>query len=193
MNFDCQSEAYQLFRFEVQENKILEEFWTPKGWEWDKDALIVGYLSICEPNLDEINEDLAKSLFPQAFGLSGYRVHLEGSSIFCTLFGLSHYEIAQSLLSAKVEKGNLECFRWWCKQCEDSPIGAGLNLDRHVIKVSLPNVLKILSGAEVVWHWKEPESDWAISQGDATKVFNDLVSKKSRPNWVIQITGEPGS
>lgn len=61
--------AYSLYRFEVQEKKILEEYWTPKGWQHDQDARIVGYLSIAEPDLDEISEAHAQSLFPQAFGL----------------------------------------------------------------------------------------------------------------------------
>lgn len=61
--------AHTLFRFEAQEKKILEEYWTPKGWQPDQDARIVGHLSIAEPDLDEIGEAHAQSLFPQAFGL----------------------------------------------------------------------------------------------------------------------------
>ena len=61
--------AYSLYRFEVQEKKILEECWTLKGWQHDQDARIVGYLSIAEPDLDEISEAHAQSLFPQVFGL----------------------------------------------------------------------------------------------------------------------------
>lgn len=60
--------AHTLFRFEAQKKKILEEYWTPKGWQHNQDARIVGRL-FAERDLDEIGEAHAQSLFPQAFGL----------------------------------------------------------------------------------------------------------------------------
>jgi hypothetical protein len=58
---------YGLYRFEVQEERILEDYWTSEGWKWDKDARVVGYLATSEPDLDEISEELAKKYFPEAF------------------------------------------------------------------------------------------------------------------------------
>lgn len=64
---DSNNKAIRLYRFEVQEERILEEFWTDQGWQWDVNALIVGYLTIGEPDLDEVPEDYAKQNFPDAF------------------------------------------------------------------------------------------------------------------------------
>ena len=64
---DSNNEAIRLYRFEVQEERILEEFWTDQGWQWDVNALIVGYLTIGEPDLDEVPEDYARQNFPDAF------------------------------------------------------------------------------------------------------------------------------
>ena len=170
--------ANSLYRFEVQEKKILEEYWTPKGWQHDQDARIVGYLSIAEPDLDEISEAHAQSLFPQAFGLPvvpkvdsieeeqskfiekviesiapegqgektrrpiRYRVHLEGSSIHGTLSDIDDFKRAQDFLLERLGKGKLECFKWWCEECKVIPLAKASTPDRHVIKISIPNVLK---------------------------------------------------
>jgi hypothetical protein len=239
--------AHSLYRFEVQEKKILEEYWTPKGWQHDTDARIVGYLSIAEPDLDEIGEAHAQSLFPQAFGLPvtptedsidgvtvgkkkyfkmpegffdstkaeqskfiekviesiapegqgektrspiRYRVHLSGSSIFGTLSDLDDYNRAQNLLQEKLDQGKLECFKWWCKECDVIPLATGSKPDKHVLKISIPNVLKIIADNKVDWKWKDPKSDWAKSHGEAKDSFADLVKRKSRPNWVVQISAE---
>ena len=61
---DSNNKAIRLYRFEVQEERILEEIWNDQEWIWDADALIVGYLTIGEPDLDEVSEDYAKQNFP---------------------------------------------------------------------------------------------------------------------------------
>lgn len=239
--------AHSLYRFEVQEKKILEEYWTPKGWQHDQDARIVGYLSIAEPDLDEISEAHAQSLFPQAFGLPvvpkvdsiegvaagkkkyfkmsdgffdstkeeqskfiekviesiapegqgektrrpiRYRVHLEGSSIHGTLSDIDDFKRAQAFLLERLGKGKLECFKWWCEECKVIPLAKASTPDRHVIKISIPNVLKVIAGSKVDWKWREPKSDWAKTHGAAKDSFADIVKRKSRPNWVIRISAE---
>ena len=239
--------AYSLYRFEVQAKKILEEYWTSKGWQHDQDARIVGYLSIAEPDLDEISEAHAQSLFPQAFGLPvtpkedsieevavgkkkyfkmpegffdstkeeqskfiekviesiapegqgektrrpiRYRVHLSGSSIFGIISDIDDYQRAQNLLQEKLDEGKLECFKWWCEECKVIPLAKASTPDRHVIKISIPNVLKIIAESNVDWKWKKPDSEWAKSQGKAKDSFTDIVKRKSRPNWVIRISAE---
>lgn len=119
-----------------------------------------------------------------------YRVHLSGSSIFGTLSGFDAYKRAQSLLQEKLDKGNLECFKWWCEECKAIPLAKASIVDRHVIKISIPNVLKIIAESKVGWKWEEPYSDWAKSKGEARDSFTDLVKRKSRPNWVIWISAE---
>jgi hypothetical protein len=59
-----------------------------------------------------------------------------------------------------------------------------------VIKISIPNVLKIIAESNVNWNWKKPDSDWAKTQGAAKDSFADIVKRKSRPNWVIRISAE---
>jgi hypothetical protein len=234
--FDGQGVAYRLYRFEVQEKKILEEFWTPEGWQHDKDARIVGYLSIGEPDLDEISDAHAQNLFPQAFGLPAapqadsieelalgekkyfqmpdgffessekdqskfiehvidslnpvgqgdktrrpirYRVYFEGS-----------YKRAQHFLQEKSDIGKLQCFKWWCKECEINPLVKGISPERHVLKISIPNVIKIISESQVDWKWKDPKSEWALSHGSAKDAYMNIVERKSRPNWVIRISAE---
>lgn len=239
--------AHSLYRFEVQEKKILEEYWTPKGWLHDQDARIVGYLSIAEPDLDEISEAHAQSLFPQAFGLPvtptedsidevavgkkkyfkmpegffdstkeeqskfiekviesiapegqgektrrpiRYRVHLEGSSIIGTLSDIEDYKRAQIFLQEKLDKRKLECFKWWCEECKVIALAKASTPERHVIKISIPNVLKIIAESKVDWKWRDPKSDWAKTHGAAKTSFADIVKRKSRPNWVIRISAE---
>jgi len=239
--------AHILYRFEVQEKKILEEYWTPKGWQHDTDARIVGYLSIAEPDLDEIGEAHAQSLFPQAFGLPvtptddsidgvavgkkkyfkmpdgffespeqdqskfiehvidsldpvgqgdktrrpiRYRVYFEGSSIYGTLSGIDDFKRAQNLLQQKLAKGKLQCFKWWCEECKVIPLAKASTPDKHVIKISIPNVLSILADSKVDWKWRDPKSDWAKTHGEAKDSFADIVKRKSRPNWVIRISAE---
>ena len=245
--FDGQGVAYRLYRFEVQEKKILEEFWTPEGWQHDKDARIVGYLSIGEPDLDEISDAHAQNLFPQAFGLSAapredsiediavgkkkyfkmpdgffesseqdqskfiehvidsldpvgrgdktrrpirHRVYFEGSSIHGTLSDIDDFKRAQNLLQQKLDKGKLECFKWWCEECKVIPLAKASTPDKHVIKISIPNVLSILADSKVDWKWRDPKSDWAKTHGEAKDSFADIVKRKSRPNWVIRISAE---
>jgi hypothetical protein len=239
--------AHSLYRFEVQAKKILEEYWTPKGWQHDQDARIVGYLSIAEPDLDEISEAHAQSLFPQAFGLPvmptvdsidevavgkkkyfkmpdgffesseqdqskfiehvidsldpvgqgdktrrpiRYRVYFEGSSIHGTLSDIDDFKRAQNLLQQKLDKGKLECFKWWCEECKVIPLAKASTPDRHVIKISIPNVLSIIADGKVDWKWRDPKSDWAKTHGEAKDSFAEIVKRKSRPNWVIRISAE---
>lgn len=238
---------HSLYRFEVQEKKILEEYWTSKGWQHDQDARIVGYLSIAEPDLDEISEAHAQRLFPQAFGLPvkpkadsieevvvgkkkffkmpegffqssdaeqskfiekviesispegkgektrrpiRYRVNLEGSSIYGTLSDIDDFKRAQEFLFERHGKGKLECFTSWCEECKVIPLAKALNPERHVIKISIPNVIKIIAGSKVDWQWRDPKSGWAKSHGAAKDIFADIVKRKSRPNWVIRISAE---
>jgi len=239
--------ANSLYRFEVQEKKILEEYWTPKGWQHDQDARIVGYLAIAEPDLDEITEEIARKLFPQVFGLRTteqegaqdeiaigkkkyfkmpegyfdsteeqqsefiekvidsiapegrgekirrpirYRVHIEGSSIYGTLSDIDDYKRAQHFLQEKSDNGKLQCFKWWCKECKVNPLVEGISPERHVLKISIPNVIKVISDRQVDWKWKDPKSEWALSQGSAKDAYLNIVERKSRPNWVIRISAE---
>ena len=74
------------------------------------------------------------------------------------------------------------------KRLHGSPLVLGGDPCDHVIKISIPNVLKIIDGFDVQLEWKDPQSEWAISTGTANESFRDIVARKSRPNWVIRIS-----
>ena len=117
-----------------------------------------------------------------------YELILSGSSIFGIIRDKKIWEKSYSFLNAKSVQGKLKCFIWWCKACKRSPLVLGGDPCNHVIKISIPNVLKLIDGFDVQWEWKDPQSEWAISAGTANESFRDLVARKSRPNWVIEIS-----
>lgn len=117
-------------------------------------------------------------------------MYLEGSSIYGTLSDIDDFKRAQNLLQEKLDKRKLECFKWWCEECKVIPLAKASTPDRHVIKISIPNVLKIIAGSNVDWKWRDPKSDWAKTHGAAKDSFADIVKRKSRPNWVIRISAE---
>ena len=115
-----------------------------------------------------------------------YALILSGSSIFGIIRDKKIWEKSYSFLNAKSMQGKLKCFIWWCNACKISPLVLGGDPCNHVIKISIPNVLKLIDGFGVQWEWKDPQSEWAI--GTANESFRDLVARKSRPNWVIEIS-----
>jgi hypothetical protein len=119
-----------------------------------------------------------------------YRVYFEGSSIIGTLSDIDDYKRAQHFLQEKSDIGKLQCFKWWCKECEINPLVRGISPERHVLKISIPNVIKIISESQVDWKWKDPKSEWALSHGSAKDAYMNIVERKSRPNWVIRISAE---
>ena len=119
--------------------------------------------------------------------LTQYRVLVTGSSIFAIMSGKKDYERALEFLNEKSAKGKLECFKWWCEECIKEPLNEASGPENHVLKISFPNVLKLIQGGQVVWNWKDPDSEWAMDHGTAEEEFQDLVDRKSRPKWVILI------
>ena len=117
-----------------------------------------------------------------------YGLILSGSSIFGIIRDKEIWEKSYSFLNAKSMQGKLKCFIWWCNACKISPLVLGGDPCNHVIKISIPNVLKLIDEFDVQWEWKDPQSEWAISAGSANESFRDLVARKSRPNWVIEIS-----
>ena len=117
---------------------------------------------------------------------SNYELILSGSSILGKIQDKKIWENSYSFLNGKSIQGKLKCFIWWCKACKISPLIPGGDPCDHVIKISIPNVLKIIDGFDVQWEWIDPHSEWAI--GTANESFRNLVTRKSRPNWVIRIS-----
>jgi hypothetical protein len=153
-----------------------------------------GFFDSTQEEQSKFIEKVIESIAPEGQGDKTrrpirYQVHLSGSSIFGTLSDIDDYKRAQNLLQEKLDKGKLECFKWWCEECKVNPLAKASTPDRHVIKISIPNVLKIIAESNVDWKWKEPDSDWAKSK-NAKDSFADIVKRKSRPNWVVRISAE---
>jgi len=199
-----------LYRFEVTDDSLIEQYWTAAGWHRDDDATIVGYLALGEGDLTEITETVARAhmpvafesknanvLLPQSISSSSnestnnevrYRVIYVGSSLVGISSGLDSYESARTFLQEKSDEGKAKCFKWWCEICKEKPLELGDSPLGHYIEVSIPNVLTISKGHEVQWIWENPESEWAVSRGvSAAEEFQSLLDRKSRPNWKIFI------
>lgn len=62
------NEAVNLYRFEVGDTAMVEDRWSPNGWVENMDADIARYLVEGQGDYQEISEDVARQIFPQAFG-----------------------------------------------------------------------------------------------------------------------------
>lgn len=63
------NEAVNIYRFEVGDTTITEDRWDSRKNSWvdNPDADIVGYLTQGEGDFQELTEDVARQIFPQAF------------------------------------------------------------------------------------------------------------------------------
>jgi len=230
--------AVNIYRFEVGEEKIIEDYWSRSEWKHDQDAEVAGYLALGEGDFAEVSEVIAHMLFPNAFleesepkknkpqffkipsvafesdealgevaksiiqtmkenqqvsstegrRLNRYQVVFSGSSIAGDLDGADNFKKSLEFLKEKSDQGKLRCFIWWCKECKVNPMKQGVDPTLHVVKISFPNVIKLLEESNVQWRWKDPESDFAKSHGSAGAHFKKLVLAKSKPNWVVRIS-----
>ena len=91
-------------------------------------------------------------------------------------------------MKEKSDQGKLKCFIWWCEECKSNPMKKGGDPVSHVIKITFPNVVKLIEGTNVQWKWKDPKSDFAKKTGNPDAHFKKLVLAKSKPNWIISVT-----
>jgi hypothetical protein len=198
-----------LYRFEIGKSATVEEYWLPSGWKLDLAAELVEYLVLGEGNFGEVSVKKAQKMFPQAFipssepncptmkavgadiqlieipGDHKNLVVFSGSSIDCLTVGIELVARVETFLNQKSAEGKLKCFKWWCEECVITPLVSGGDPTGHVIKISIPNILKLIDGVEVNWQWKDPDSEWARNHGTAANVFQEIIAKKSRPSWVV--------
>jgi hypothetical protein len=120
--------------------------------------------------------------------LNRYQVVFSGSSIAGALDGADNFRKCFEFLKEKSDQGKLKCFIWWCKECKVNPMKKAVDPSLHVVKISFPNVIKLLEGSNVQWKWKDPNSDFAKSQVSAEAHFKKLVLVKSKPSWVVRIS-----
>jgi len=116
-----------------------------------------------------------------------HRVIFVGSSLVGVMTGDDNFLQAFGFLQKKSNEGKLQCFHWWCEECKTNPLKKGATPINHLVKISFPNVLKLIGDYKVQWKWEEPESEWAKSQGSPIEQFKELVIKNSRPNWKVLV------
>ena len=63
----AENKAVNIYRFEVGEKSIIEDRWSKNGWVENPDADVVRYLSQGEGDFQEVTEEVAQQIFPQAF------------------------------------------------------------------------------------------------------------------------------
>ena len=61
------NEAVNLYRFEVGDTAMVEDRWSPNGWVENMDADIARYLVEGQGDFQEVSEEVARKIFPQAF------------------------------------------------------------------------------------------------------------------------------
>jgi hypothetical protein len=110
-----------------------------------------------------------------------------GSSLLGVMTGDDNFLQSFGFLQKKSNEGKLQCFHWWCEECKTNPLKKGATPINHLVKISFPNVLKLIGDYKVQWKWEEPESEWAKSQGSPIEQFKKLVTKNSRPNWKVLV------
>jgi hypothetical protein len=148
-----------------------------------------------DKKLDAVAKSIATSMMansqvPSTEGrrLNRYEVVFSGSSIIGILDGVENYKKCHEFLEEKSKQGKLKCFVHWCEQCKVIPMKKGVDPSLHVVKISFPNVIKLLDGSKVQWRWKEAESEFAKSKGNPGKHFQSLVDANSKPNWVVKVS-----
>jgi len=60
------NEAVSLYRFEVAD-AMIEDRWGEQGWSAVTDAIIPRYLTLGEGDYQEVSEEVARKIFPEAF------------------------------------------------------------------------------------------------------------------------------
>ena len=61
------NQAVNLYRFEVGDTAMVEDRWSPNGWVENMDADIARYLVEGQGDFQEVSEEVARKIFPQAF------------------------------------------------------------------------------------------------------------------------------
>ena len=120
--------------------------------------------------------------------LNRYQVVFSGSSLIGVLDGIDNYKKCHEFLEQASKQGKLKCFVHWCEQCKKEPMKKGVDPSLHVVKISFPNVIKLVEESKVQWRWKDAGSEFAKSKGNPSKHFKSLVDANSKPNWVIRVS-----
>lgn len=148
-----------------------------------------------DEKLDAVAKSIASSMWaneqvPSSEGrrLNRYQVVFSGSSLIGVSDGIDNYKKCHEFLEQASKQGKLKCFVHWCEQCKVEPMKKGVDPSLHVVKISFPNVIKLIEGSKVQWRWKDADSEFAKSKGNPSKHFKSLVDTESKPNWVVRIS-----
>lgn len=113
-------------------------------------------------------------------------IAIVGSSFVGLIEGEERITNVANFMNSRLVAGKLKCKTSWCAACKTKTLSAGDNPLAHVVQISLPLILDLMELIEIDWQWEDPKGEWAKSHGNANDRFQELVDKKSRPNFVIR-------
>jgi hypothetical protein len=137
-------------------------------------------------------EEYASQLHGQILGALGESemnpkyIAIKGSSFIGLIEGEERIATVAKFMNSRLVAGKLKCKTSWCAACKTKILSVGDNPLLHVLQISLPIILELQKVVNLDWEWAEPEGDWAKSHGKASDNFQELVDRKSRPNFVIR-------
>ncbi len=121
------------------------------------------------------------------------RIAILGSSFVGLIEGQEKLAAVAKFMQERLAAGKVKCKTSWCLACMSKPLDLDGNPLDHVVQISLPTILELMKIIQIQWQWAEPEGEWALSHGKAHDHFNELVERKSRPNFVIRPVANPSS
>lgn len=113
-------------------------------------------------------------------------IAIVGGSLVSPIVGKEQISAVAAFMNSRLESKKLKCKTSWCAVCKTKTLSIGDNPLLHVLQISLPIILELQKVVDLDWHWEDPEGDWAKSHGKASDNFQELVDRKSRPNFVIR-------
>lgn len=146
------------------------------------------FANLSDSELLELSKQIHAKVVDKA--QQSYAVKVFGSSIIGEAYGREAFSIASSVFVELSDKGQLHCYKRWCRICKMVKFEGKDDFVSHVVKLPFSKVKKLAELIPFTWRWSKPQSDWAKSHGEASGVFRRLVESKSRPVWYAVIESE---
>jgi hypothetical protein len=119
-----------------------------------------------------------------------YHLTLKGSSLLGESNGIENFKVAHGKLSELRDKGIANCHTRWCKACTLYRLQLSNDVTGHVLKISFPTVISLVSMIKVDWSWERPDGEWAKENGEPANAYKTLVERKSKPVFYARLESE---